>query len=72
MYQLYIHLHSCPDNPDVPEAKALKEHTVSATFLHFLAMAGPFTSWKDEAADFGVSKLYFISLTLILINVNAS
>lgn len=61
MYQLYRCLRTRPDNPDGPEVRSLKEHTVSAAFLHFLAMAGPFASWKDEAADFGVSKLYFIS-----------
>ncbi|KZP27364.1 hypothetical protein FIBSPDRAFT_948639 [Athelia psychrophila] len=50
--RLYKRLQSRPDNPDGPEVRAQKERAVTGAFLHFLAMTGPFASWRDEEADF--------------------
>ncbi|KZP22974.1 hypothetical protein FIBSPDRAFT_737980 [Athelia psychrophila] len=46
-----------PDNLDGPELRGQKERAVSAAFFHFLAMTGPFASWRDEAADFPVNPI---------------
>ncbi|KZP16681.1 hypothetical protein FIBSPDRAFT_957763 [Athelia psychrophila] len=50
--RLYGCLHSHPDNLDGPELRSQKECAVSTAFFHFLALTGPFVSWRDEAADF--------------------
>ncbi|KZP20381.1 hypothetical protein FIBSPDRAFT_954547 [Athelia psychrophila] len=50
--RLYRRLHSRPDNLDGPELRGQKECAVSTAFFHFLALTGPFASWRDEAADF--------------------
>ncbi|KZP23372.1 hypothetical protein FIBSPDRAFT_737740 [Athelia psychrophila] len=52
--RLYRRLQSRPDNLDGPEVRAQKERAVTGAFLHFLAMTGPFASWRDEEDDFPV------------------
>lgn len=49
---MYQRINSRPDNTDSPEVKSVKERTVSAAFMHYLASTGPFAGWQEEQAEF--------------------